>query len=218
MKIETAAISKLARRAAAVAAGVAAAFAVALAAIVPAPAELFHGDPVPADPAQTEDANRRTESASGAPSRFGRARARIRRLFLARPSAVRGLALLPLWAVGKALLVLLTTLFSALSPVWQALLGVLLNALLLFGLFAGIYKLLFPNKRFRDFFTKRNIILLSCASVLLGAADAILRAYWEDYRPISIAVKLVLALVVLILLSRRIYGGRGPWSVTAASR
>ena len=135
-------------------------------------------------------------------------RERLRRFFLRQPSVVRGLLMLPFWAVGKALLGLLSLLFTALSPVWQILLGVLLNAALLFGLFALVYKLLFPNKRLRDFFTKRNILLLAAGSLLLSVADTILRAYWEDYRPVSVAIKLAAGLLVLSLLAWRIFGKR----------
>lgn len=118
--------------------------------------------------------------------------------------------LLPFWAAGKALSALFSLLFAALSPVWQVLFGVLLNALVLFGLFALVYKLLFPNKRLRSLFTKRNIILLTIGSLVLAAADAVLRSFWEDYRPISIAIKLILALAVLVLLCWRIFGKCKP--------
>jgi hypothetical protein len=77
-------------------------------------------------------------------------------------------------------------------------------------LITGVYKLIFPNKELKDLLTKRNILLLSGAAVLLAAADALLRVYWDDYQPVSIAVKLALGLVVLILLSWRIYGKRRP--------
>lgn len=204
--------SKLLQKTAGIAAGVLAACSVALAALVPSPAELLgNGDRAPGDDAETVAESEFRSSASGAPTRFDRFRARVRRLFLSRPSALRGAILLPFWALGKALLALFSALYAALSPVWRLLLGILLDALLLFMLFMGVYKLIFPSKRLRDFFTRRNVILLSGASVLLAAADAILRAYWQKYRPISIAVKLALGLGVLALLSWRVYGSRKPW-------
>jgi hypothetical protein len=210
--------SKFKRKAAAAAAGVTAACSIALASVAPNANNLFNGVTQPETEAISTTVAKRstTSSASAQPSRGDRLRARLRGLFLAEPSFLRGVILLPFWAAGKALLLLLNTLFAALSPVWQVLLGVLFNALLLFGLFALVYKLLFPNKRLRDLLTKRNIILLAVGSLLLAAADAILRAFWEDYRPISIAVKLVAALIVLSLLAWRIFGKRRPRPVPAA--
>jgi hypothetical protein len=200
---------KLKRKAAAAAAGVVAACSIGLASVSPAASDLFGENAVPADTAvQTDKQNASSPSAS--PNSADRLRARIRGVFLAQPSVLRGVILLPFWSLGKVLLTLFAGLFTALAPVWQAALGVLLNAALLFVLITGVYKLIFPNKELKDLLTKRNILLLSGAAVLLAAADALLRVYWDDYQPVSIAVKLALGLVVLILLSWRIYGKRRP--------
>ena len=43
---------------------------------------------------------------------------------------------------------------------------------------------------------------------MLSVVDAVLRAYREDYRPISIAIKLGFTLVILSLLCWRILGKR----------
>ena len=121
---------------------------------------------------------------------------------------MRGVVLLPLWATGKMLIGFLSLLFTALSPVFQILLGVLLNAALVFGLFLVVLKLLFPNLRLRDFLTRRNILLLLAGSLILSAADTVFKMFWEDYRPISIAIKLAVGVVVLSLLCWRIFGKR----------
>ena len=159
--------------------------------------------------AAAEEDERAAEKAVAAePAQKERLRDKLRRLFFAQPSVVRGVVLLPFWAIGKVLLSLVSVLFTALSPFLQIILGVLLNALLLFGLFVLVFKLLFPHLSLRKFLTKRNIILLTVGALLLSATDAILRAYWEDYRPISIAIKLVIGLIVLSLLAWRIFGRR----------
>jgi len=204
--------SKFKRKATAAAVGVTAACSIALSSVAPSASELFTGATQPETGVSSATVSKRNaiNSASAHPSRGDRLRARLRGLFLAEPSILRGVILLPFWAAGKALLTLLSLLFTALSPVWQVLLVVLFNALLLFGLFALVYKLLFPNKRLRDLLTKRNIIMLAAGSLMLSAADAVLRAFWEEYRPISVAVKLVLALLVLALLCWRIFGKRKP--------
>ena len=211
MQITKQQLKKVGKKAATAAVGVFAAAALALGALVDSPEELFAGTTQAAQVVvvsceEDERANLRAASAQSAKKET--LRDKLRRLFLGQSSFVRGVALLPLWAIGKVLLTLLSLLFAALNPVFQIILGVLLNALLLFGLFALVLKLLFPNLRLRDLFTKRNIILLAAGSLLLSVTDAVLRHFWDDYRPISIAIKLAVALLVLTLLCWRIFGKR----------
>jgi len=203
-------LKKLGKRTAATAVGLLAAASLALGGLVDSPDELFSGTPQAAQvvlyaTAQDDCAQK---AISAEPAKKERLRDKLRRLFLSQPSVVRGIVLLPFWAVGKVLIGLLSLLFTALSPVLQIILGVLLNALLLFGLFLIVLKLLFPNLRLRDLLTKRNIILLLTGSLLLSITDRVLRTFWEDYRPISIAIKLAVGLIVLSLLAWRIFGKR----------
>ena len=218
MDVSKAQLKKLGKRAAATAAGVLAALSLALGGIVDSPDELTACAPQAAHVvvAAAED-DGRAAAPVAEPAQKERLRDKLRRLFLARPSVVRGAVLLPFWALGKALLALFSLLFAALSPVLQILLGVLLNALLLFGLFLLVLKLLFPNLRLRGLLTKRNILLLAAGSLVLSAADTILKIFWEDYRPISIAIKLGIGLLVLSLLCRRIFGKRLPHNQTQAT-
>jgi hypothetical protein len=210
MNLTKANLKKLGKRAAMTAAGLLAAASLALGGVVDSPDELFSGAPQAAHVVicASDQNDCAAEAASAEPAKKERLRDKLRRLFLGQPSVVRGIVLLPFWAVGKVLITLFSLLFTALSPVLKIILGVLLNALLLFGLFLLVLKLLFPNLRLRDLLTKRNIILLSIGSILLSVADAILRTYWEDYQPISIAIKLMVGLIVLSLLSWRIFGRR----------
>lgn len=203
-------LKKLGRRAAATAAGVLAAVSLALGAVVDSPDELFSGAPQAAQVVicAAEDDERAVVKHVSAKAQKERLRDKLRRLFLAQSSIVRGIMLLPFWAIGKVLIGLFSLLFTALSPVLQILLGFVLNAVLLFGLFLIVMKLLFPNLRLRDFLTRRNILLLLAGSLILSAADTVLKMFWEDYRPISIAIKLVIGLIVLSLLCWRIFGKR----------
>ena len=212
-------LKKLGKRAAATAASLLAAFSLALGGVVDSPDELFSGAPQTAQVVLCASAQDVCieESAPAAPVKKERLRDKLRRLFLAQPSIVRGVVLLPFWAAGKVLMTLFTLLFTALSPILQVILGVILNAALLFGLFLIVLKLLFPNLRLRDFLTKRNILLLAIGSLALSATDAILRAFWEDYRPISIAIKLSVGLLVLSLLCWRIFGKRLQQKATQAT-
>jgi len=211
-------LKKAGKRTLAVCAGVVAACSMALGSLASTPDELFSGVPSSSvvvaaqstNEADSSDSAKRTES-----KKESRLRTWLKGVFFSQPSVVRGLVLLPFWALGKTLIALFSLLFTALSPVLQILLGVLLNAALLFGLFALLLKLLFPNLRWRDLFTKRTILLLAIGSVLLSVADMVLRQYWEDYRPISIAIKLGFALVILSLLCWRIFGKRSKAAAVA---
>ncbi len=211
MKMTAQQLKKLVKKAAATAAGLFAAAALALGSVVDTPDELFSGTPQAAQvvlaATQEDDCTSKAHAYAG-PVKKERLRDKLRRLFLSQPSVVRGIMLLPFWAIGKVLIGLLSLLFAVLNPALQIILGVLLNAILLFGLFLVAFKLLFPNLRLRDLLTKRNILLLAAGSLLLSAADAILKAFWEDYRPVSIAIKLILGLTILSLLCWRIFGKR----------
>ena len=61
-----------------------------------------------------------------------------------------------------------------------------------------------PAGEIETLLTKRNIILLMVGSLLLSATDAILRAFWEDYRPISIAIKLGVGLMAGVFAPLRL--------------
>lgn len=209
---------RLGKKTLAVCAGVVAACSMALGSLASTPDELFSG--VPSSAVIAAQSSNETDSSGSAKrtesKKESRLRTWLRGVFFSQPSVVRGIVLLPFWAVGKVLLSLLSLLLTALSPFLQVIFGVLLNAALLFGLFAILLKLLFPNLRLRDLFTKRNILLLAIGSILLSVADAVLRQYWEDYRPISIAIKLGFALVILSLLCWRIFGKRRKAAAVAA--
>lgn len=189
----------------------------AVGALFPSPQEIMHaendGDDVNAQ-AAVVSVGKRLEKSSGETSRPRGDR--LRAFFLRQPAAVRGALLLPMWCVGKAMLTVLSLLWAALSPVWGILLGVLLNALLLIGLFALVYKLLFPNRSLKNLFKKRNIIVLLIGGVALSATDAILKAYWKDYAPISVWIKIGIGFAVLSLLCWRIFGKRAPKAAKAA--
>lgn len=211
MDFSKAQLKKIGKRAAATAAGLLAALSLALGSVVDSPDELFSGAPQAAQvviTAAEDDERIVTAVTSAEPAQKERLLGKLRRLFLAQPSVVRGIMLLPFWAAGKAFLGLFSLLFTVLSPVLQILLGVLLNAALLFGLFLILLKLLFPNLKLKDLLTKRNVLLLTTGSLVLWVTDAILRTYWADYQPISIAIKLGVGLLVLSLLCWRIFGKR----------
>lgn len=82
-----------------------------------------------------------------------------------------------------------------------------MEALLLFGLFALLYKLLFPYAKLGMLFQKKRwLYLLLCAGVLT-LADRLLRQYTEGYAAIRAAAGIVLGFLTLLLLWNRLFRG-----------
>ena len=190
------------------AAGILAALSLTVGPLFDAPAELLAMDNAPdaEERGFAASAGKRPAARQALPQRpLG---ARLRRFFLARPAPVKGLALLPLWCMGKALLGLISLLASALAPVWQAALSLLLNAGLLIALFALVYKLLFPNSSLRALLRGKRLFWLMAGGFLLSLADWLARRFFEPYRPVSIALRIAFALLTLALLSRAVFGRR----------
>ncbi len=131
---------------------------------------------------------------------------RLRAWFVSMPAIVRGVVLLPLWCLGRGGILLLGALFQGLAPVWQAVFGLLFNVLLLIGLFALVYKLLFPNSSLKKLFTKRNLVAMLIGGFVLTVAHQLCKHFWPEYATVSIVIQLILALLVLGLLCWRLPG------------
>ena len=132
---------------------------------------------------------------------------RLRARFLRLPTAVKSAVLLPLWAVGAAPAALVT----ALEPLWRALLGLGLQGAALAALFALAYKLLFPHRKVRELFRKKNIKWLFLAAVTLTAVNVLLGELWAGWPVLRAALLLALGYFLLWLLWKRLCGKlRGP--------
>lgn len=132
-------------------------------------------------------------------------RERIRSAFLRMPTAVRALVLLPLWCVGTAVLSVTGLLLRTFAPFWKILLMFALEAGLLFGLFAFVYHLIFPNRPIRNLLKKENLFPLLFLAAFLAITDYFLSRYYEQYRLISGLVKIALGFLVLFLLCHRFF-------------
>lgn len=138
--------------------------------------------------------------------RMGRAD-RVRTAFLRLPAAVKAAVLLPLWAIGAAPAALVT----ALSPFWRALLGLGLQAAALAAVFALAYKLLFPHKKLRELFRRKNLKWLALGAALLTAANVLLGELWAGWPVLRVVLLLAAGYFVLWLLYKRLCGAlRGP--------
>ncbi len=118
------------------------------------------------------------------------------------PLPIRALVLLPLWGIGELLIVLLTALWN--SPVGQILLHFLLEAALLIGVFALVWKLVFPHVPVRKLFSRKKLPWLIGGALAITAADALLAHFWEPWKIWRIVIIAVVGFVVLIVLYRRI--------------
>ena len=168
------------------------------------PGEILSGenpDPDSPQPVLSESRYPGQIQAPAAPS----AKDRLRGFFLRSPSAIRALVLLPLWCAGTAILSLSGLLIQALAPVWKILLMFILEAGLLFGLFAFVYHLIFPNRPVRNLFKKENLFPLLFSAAFLAATDYILSRYFEQYHMISGLVKVGLGFLVLFFLCCRFF-------------
>lgn len=194
---------------------------VTLSLFVTSPGDLFGGisqtAPIVEMLPTAEQTKNGSETQLGASARIERRHNRLRSIFLSQTSVLRGILLLPFWILGKSVLFFIDLLFPALGSIMQPVLGVFLNAILLFGLFALIFKLLFPNTPLHKLFSKQNVPLLLVSAVVLSTADAILHAYCENYQLIRRIINLCLEGLVLSLLCWRIFGPRKTGTETGGS-
>ena len=126
-------------------------------------------------------------------------RIRIQKL----PLPVRALILLPLWGIGELINVLVTALIA--SPVGRFLMLLLLEIGLILGLFALVWKLLFPDIPLKKVFSRKNVPWLFGGALILSAADFLLGYYLENWKLWRIVLMAVLGLGVLALLWWRLF-------------
>ena len=131
--------------------------------------------------------------------------ARFRERVIALPAPVKGLILLPLWTLGAIANYGLSMLLGLFARVFGgSILTFLFQFALLFGLFALALKLLFPGKKLRELLTKKNLLWMAAAALILTAADMLLKTWYEPYAKIRALILLILALMLLSLLAWRI--------------
>ena len=126
----------------------------------------------------------------------------VRAWFIRLPVAVKSTLLLPLWALG----VIPAELLTALGPVWGAVLGFLAQMAVLAGLFCLVYKLLFPHKKLRELFRKKNLKWLLLAAVTLTAANVLLAQLWTGWPLLRTVLLAGVGALVLGLLWKRLCG------------
>jgi len=104
-----------------------------------------------------------------------------------------------------------TSLFSAVSPVWSYIVSFLLQAGILLGIFCAVYKLIFPDRKLRELFTKKNRRWLLLGAVGVTALDMLLGVFWSGWSAVRVILLVSGGFGILCLLWHRICGKlKGP--------
>ena len=122
--------------------------------------------------------------------------------FIRLPVALKAAILLPLWGVGA----LPAAIGTALAPVWAQVLGFLAQAGILVGLFCGVYKLLFPGKKLKDLFKRKNLRLLFAGALVITAVNVLLGQLWAGWPVLRTVLVAAAGFGVLCLLWKRLCG------------
>lgn len=133
------------------------------------------------------------------------------------PVPVKALILLPLWALGAIPVAIGTGVASALAPIWSQILGFVLQAAVLIGVFCLVYKLVFPDRKVRELFKKKNFRWLLIGAVTVTMANFLLAQVWTGWPVVRVILMAAVGFGVLCLVWRRVCGrlkGREPGTVT----
>jgi len=154
-------------------------------------------------PGSEEDDRRKAETSSSGTGFWGRWKAALRNMFLRIPIAVRTCVFLPLWAVGYLLLYLLSGVYQlVLAPVISHIIGFILCAVVLLGVFVLTMKSIFPHMPLKKILRWRNIRWILLGAAVLKVLDILLPMFWGEYTRykylvIFLAGSIVLGLIVI---------------------
>ena len=119
-----------------------------------------------------------------------------------------------MWLLGEGITLLVSALLSTAGrPVLLGLISFALNLLVLFCITACGLKLLFPNKKLKELFTKKRIILMIVFALILTIADILMPLAFEEYNIWSLIIKTVLAAAATLVLILR----KGRKRISAAA-
>lgn len=129
---------------------------------------------------------------------------RIRAAVIRLPVAVKALILLPLWVLGAVPVALVTALVG--SPIVSTVLNFALQGGVLAGVFCLVYKLLFPKKKVRELFKRRNLKWLMAGSGAAVGVNWVLSEIWSGWAFLRVILFLAVGFGILCLLYKRICG------------
>ena len=146
-----------------------------------------------------DDADEQKSAKPGAMARFKQAVLRL-------PASVRLLIITPIWALGTALMTVVSFLWSVIfsSPLGAFIASFAVGFAVLAGLFAVTAKMLFPNMPLKKLLSRRNVIVLGIAAALLAVIDWLAPVYWHQYPIVSAVVKLAISVLVIGIMCKKI--------------
>ena len=129
--------------------------------------------------------------------------ARFRQAILSLPQSVRMLLVVPLWAVGTAILTVISFLWNILfaSPLGAFIASLAMGFAIMLGLLTVTTKALFPDVPIRKILCRRNVIIVGCLALALSCFDAVAPVYWHSYPLAAALLKLVLGGSVIGILA-----------------
>lgn len=134
----------------------------------------------------------------------------VREWIIRLPVVVKAVFLLPLWALGAIPVTIGTAVFSAMAPIWAQICGSLLQIAALIGAFCLGYKLVFPKKKVRDLFKKKNFKWLFLGAGTVTMANFVLTTAWTGWPVLRALIMSVVGLGALCLLWHRVVGKIKP--------
>lgn len=129
--------------------------------------------------------------------------ARFRQAVLSLNAPLRILIITPLWAIGTALMTVISFLWNIIfaTPLGAFIASLAMGMLVLLGLFTATAHMLFPDVPLRDLLCRRNIIVLAITALLLSCIDAIAPIYWHQYPLAAALLKLIFGGTIIGILS-----------------
>ena len=153
------------------------------------------------DPGSEEDLRKKAETRPMKKGFFQKIAEAAKRLVYKIPVPVRALVGVPLWAVGYAIVHLLSGLYSvALAPVISHIIGFVLCAIILLAVFALTMKSIFPNMPLKKILSKGNIIRVLIGAAVLKVLDIVLPLFWTDYTRVKYLIMLAAGVIVLAVI------------------
>jgi len=133
-------------------------------------------------PGSGEDERRKEAAGVSGKGFWSRLLQAVRNLVLKLPLWVRTCVLLPLWAVGSLVLVLLSGVYRVvLAPVLSHILGYILCAAIMLGVFVLTMKSIFPDMPLKKILRWKNIRWILLGAAVLKLLDIFLPLFWGNY-------------------------------------
>ena len=128
-------------------------------------------------------------------------RASLRRILLQIPLEVRAFAGVPIWVVGRVLLVLLGVLLkNVLAPAWMTILKYLCIAGLVLAAILLSVKAAFPDMPLKKLVTGKRIAVSAALAVFFGAVGVLLQVFWPEAMKTYEIIESCLITVIVVLV------------------